>query len=106
LGLGCQLFPVTRFFQRAHKFDALVAVQAVTVVPGGPAARAGIRPGDILIQLGEAQLGSIDEIHRRLPTPGTHIAVRVVRPADPRNPNGEGTASTLALKTEERPQEA
>lgn len=76
------------------------------MVPGGPAARAGIRPGDILIGLGEAQLSSIDEIHRLLPIPGTHIAVRIVRPADPRNPNGEGSASTLALKTEERPQEA
>ncbi|EOD22299.1 hypothetical protein EMIHUDRAFT_463708 [Emiliania huxleyi CCMP1516] len=115
LGLGCQLFPVSRLFQRAHLFDPPTAVQAsafsppslrsvaVNVVPAGPAARAGVRQGDVLLAIDGNPLRSVDEIHRLLPTPGKRIRLRLVRPSDARNPNGEGRISTVELTTEARP---
>uniref|UniRef100_A0A6V2NH26 PDZ domain-containing protein n=1 Tax=Emiliania huxleyi TaxID=2903 RepID=A0A6V2NH26_EMIHU len=85
LGLGCQLFPVSRLFQRAHLFDPPTAVQAVNVVPAGPAARAGVRQGDVLLAIDGNPLRSVDEIHRLLPTPGKRIRLRLVRPSDARS---------------------
>ena len=41
-------------------------VVIVGVVGGGPADRAGLRPGDILIQLGDQPMVTVDHIHRLL----------------------------------------
>jgi hypothetical protein len=39
-------------------FPFSVGVEVTTVVPGGPAAAAGIEPGDVIIQVGEQQVSS------------------------------------------------
>ena len=59
--------------------------QAVNVVPAGPAARAGVRQGDVLLAIDGNPLRSVDEIHRLLPTPGKRIRLRLVRPSDARS---------------------
>ncbi len=51
------------------------------VVPGGPAEQAGVRRGDLLVQLGGIRLSSGNELRRALQesSPGTVLKVGVVR---------------------------
>ena len=41
-------------------------VQVMSVEPGGPAARAGLEPGDIVMALGESPVAGVDDLHRLL----------------------------------------
>ncbi|MGA2068708.1 MAG: trypsin-like peptidase domain-containing protein [Thermoguttaceae bacterium] len=42
------------------------AIEVVAVEPGGPAAEAGIRPGDLIVAVGGRLLNGIDDLHRLL----------------------------------------
>ena len=52
-------------------------VGVVQVVPGSPADRASLRPGDIIVSLDGTTVSSIDEIHRFLSQATIGSAVRV-----------------------------
>ena len=57
------------------------AVAVMGVEPGSPAARAGLREGDLIIELGGRLINTIDDLHRalsRLPA-AKGVAVTVVR---------------------------
>ena len=56
-------------------------VQILAVVDGGPAAEAGIRSGDIVIQAGETAVGSEGELGRllRSMSPGQNLALKLLR---------------------------
>ena len=100
LGLSCQIRPVSRAFQREVAFDKAHAVQAIQIQYGSPADRAGMQPGDLLLSIDNVPIGSIDEIHRALPRPGTTVMLKVMR----QNPGGGPLKSlTLSLTAEERP---
>ena len=66
LGIAGQNVPlpvkVVRYFQLSQE----AGVQLMEVVPGSPAYLAGLKPGDILISLGDRPVGSVDDIHRLL----------------------------------------
>ncbi len=49
--------------------------------PGGPAAEAGVRPGDRIVAVGGRLLNSIDDLHRLLSGSGAdrRLALSVVR---------------------------
>jgi S1-C subfamily serine protease len=57
------------------------AIEVVAVEPGGPAAEAGIRPGDLIVAVGGRLLNGIDDLHRLLADSdaGHHLALSVVR---------------------------
>ncbi len=58
------------------------AVEVVAVEPGGPAAEAGVRPGDLIVAVGGRLVDSIDDLHRLLSGSGIdrrHLAMSVVR---------------------------
>ena len=57
------------------------AIEVVAVEPGGPAARAGIRPGDLIVGVGGRLLNSIDDLHRLLSNSGAErdLVLAVVR---------------------------
>ncbi|GBD11061.1 Putative serine protease HtrA [bacterium HR23] len=42
------------------------AVRIVQVVPDGPAYRAGLEPGDVIVGMGDAPIASVDAVHRLL----------------------------------------
>jgi len=103
LGLSCQIRPVDRAFQRSAAFAKGTAVQAIDVQMGSPAHRAGIEPGDILLELDGTPIGSTDEIHRALPRPGSTIKLRMLRPGVGGATGSAGTF-TVSLTAEERPE--
>jgi S1-C subfamily serine protease len=48
----------------------------------GPAGRAGIRRGDVIVKAGDEAIGSIDDLQRALTGAGSSIVLRVLRGAD------------------------
>lgn len=66
LGVAAQNRPLPRKVQRqlGHPYPA--AVEVMEVDPRGPARRAGIRAGDLLLALDGEGLEGIDALHRRL----------------------------------------
>jgi S1-C subfamily serine protease len=57
------------------------ALEVVGVEPGGPAAEAGVRPGDLILAAGGRLLNGIDDLHRLLSTrgPARSLVLAVVR---------------------------
>jgi S1-C subfamily serine protease len=57
------------------------AIEVVAVEPGGPAAAAGMRPGDLIVGMGGRLLSSIDDLHRLLSNSGAdrRLVLAVVR---------------------------
>jgi len=101
LGLGALVQPAPRNFQREFSFDKKTLVQVYNVVPGSPAARGGIEPGDLLIEVDGKQIGTTDEIHQVLPRPGEtcSFALKLLRPGAG---GGSGRTLTLRIDAEER----
>merc|ERR1719488_311346 len=102
LGFSVQTRPVGRLFQRETGFSLSTAVQAFQVSADSPSAKAGVEPGDYLLEIDGVQIGTIDEIHRALPRPGATVALKLLRPGV----GGQlGGTFTLTLTAEERPVE-
>jgi S1-C subfamily serine protease len=57
------------------------AIEVLTVEPGGSAAAAGIRPGDLIVAVGGRLLNNIDDLHRLLSSnhADRHFSLSVVR---------------------------
>jgi len=81
LGLGLQSRPVQRNFQLKHKFEKKNVLIVLQVGPDSPAQRAGVRVGDVILSLADESVGSVDEIFRLLPVPGTRVPLQVLRPS-------------------------
>jgi S1-C subfamily serine protease len=56
-------------------------VEIVDVTPGGPAQRAGLRPEDLIVSLGEADVERVDDVQRVMTEEviGRRVPVRVLR---------------------------
>ncbi len=56
-------------------------VEIVDVTPGGPAQRAGLRPEDLIVQLGETLIERVDDVQRLMTHDaiGSRLPVRVLR---------------------------
>ncbi len=63
--------------------DERPAVRVTRVVPGGPAARGGLLPGDLILAVGEAPIARVSELayHSRLGGVGVALALTVQRGA-------------------------
>jgi serine protease Do len=77
---------------------ALVA----TVTPGGPAAKAGLEPGDVIVAFNGKPVANRDELVRTVVTtkPGTRVDVKVIRDKQEKNLNV--TVEELNLEEESR----
>jgi S1-C subfamily serine protease len=94
LGLHGRNVPVRRLYLRLFGLTQKTAVEVVALESGGPAAKAGIEKGDLLIAFAEQPVTSVDDLHKLLsqqqvgaPTPivllrGEHRLQRVVEPAE------------------------
>merc|ERR1719488_225494 len=103
LGFAVQQRPVSRAFQRDAGFGLPLVCQAIHVQPYSPAARAGVEPGDLLLEIDGQPIGSVTDIHRILPRPGTTVTLKLLRPGAG---GAAGSPITLPLTTEERPDPA
>ena len=79
---------------------ARAVCQAIQVQYDSPAARAGVQPGDLLLEIDGKAIGSVTDIHRILPRPGTTVMLKLLRTG----PGGAAASPImLPLTTEERP---
>jgi S1-C subfamily serine protease len=69
LGLGGQTRRIPRALVRHHGLEAGSGVEVLSVESGGPAARAGMRPGDLLFALDGVAVRDIDDLQRLLADP-------------------------------------
>jgi S1-C subfamily serine protease len=66
LGLAGQNVPLHRRVVRFHDLPVESAVFVVSVEPGSPAAKAGVRDGDLVVAYGDKAVAGIDDLHRLL----------------------------------------
>src|SRR5215468_605632 len=66
LGLAGQNVPLHRRIVRHHELTVESAVFVTSVEEGSPAARAGVRDGDLIVAYGDKAIAGIDDLHRLL----------------------------------------
>jgi S1-C subfamily serine protease len=76
IGVAGQHAPIHRNHVRAHGLPHATGVLVLSVERAGPAAVAGLEPGDVIVSFGGEAVDSIDALHRRL----THEQIGVPIP--------------------------
>jgi S1-C subfamily serine protease len=66
LGVAAQTMPLSARVRRHFELGEPAAVRVTEVEPDGPAARAGIERGDIIIGFAGHPVGGVDDLHRLL----------------------------------------
>jgi S1-C subfamily serine protease len=84
LGVGAMRRPLDRRLAYHHGLGA-AAVEVQSVERDSPAARAGLRDGDLIVRFGERAIEGVDDLHRALRTwlAGTPATLRVLRRGTP-----------------------
>jgi serine protease Do len=85
--MGVAIQDVTPDLAAAMKLGKTRGALVSDVEPNGPAARAGIQPGDVIVQINETPVTESRQLRLLLGamTPGTAIALRVQRDGMPKN---------------------
>ena len=86
LGVAGQDIPLSRRVARVMDLPAPSGVLVVSVEPGSPAERAGVRPRDVIVEFGGRSVGSVDVLHRMLTEGniGVPATLTVLRPTEKR----------------------
>ncbi len=66
LGIGGGQRPLDRRLVRFHALAVDQAVEVHAVEPDGPATRAGLRPGDLIVGIEDRPVRTVDDLHRFL----------------------------------------
>ena len=73
IGVGGQNVPLHRRLVRHYRLAAASGVLVIAIAPGSPAARAGLREGDVMVDFNGQPVPSIDALHKLLTA--DHIGV-------------------------------
>jgi S1-C subfamily serine protease len=86
LGLAGQNVPLLRRVTRFHGLNQAEAVLVTFLEPGGAAASAGIREGDLIVAFDGQAMQTLDDLHRALTEAriGTTVGIVVLRGAERR----------------------
>jgi S1-C subfamily serine protease len=84
LGVGGRTVPLPRRLVRHYALGAEAGVLVLDVAGDGPAAGAGLAPGDIIVSLDGTTVASIDDLHRALTERliGRRVAIGAIRGVD------------------------
>lgn len=84
LGIAGQVRPIGRRVQRNLDLQVPAGVEVVSVEEQGPADRAGLREGDLIVGVDGKTVGSVDDIHRLLAgwPVGSRLSLTVLRNSD------------------------
>ena len=66
IGVGGENVPISRRYVRHFDLPRETGVRAIQVERDGPAERAGLREGDLIVGLGEEIVAGVDDLHRLL----------------------------------------
>jgi S1-C subfamily serine protease len=79
--LGVKMGPLSPAVAAAAGFNGSAGAFIVDVIPGSPAERAGIKPGDILVRLGDRDIRATVDVPSSMASvsPGQVIPMRVFR---------------------------
>ena len=95
IGVGGQNVPIARRYVRHFGLERESGVRALQVERGGPAERAGLREGDLIVGLGDDNVAGVDDLHRLLTGHGAarETVLKVIRRTE---------RIDLAIRPEER----
>jgi S1-C subfamily serine protease len=84
LGVGVQDVPLLRRVVRYFHLPAETGVLVVSLEPDGPASRAGMREGDILVECAGEPVSGADDLHRLLTVEriGRRLPIGIIRGTD------------------------
>jgi serine protease Do len=90
--LGVSLDRLTPQISQLLGVPADAGALVMDIQPGGPAAAAGVQPGDVVVRLGDRQVGSIEDLLGALrdTEPGQQVPLELVR-------NGERQQLTVTI---------
>jgi S1-C subfamily serine protease len=77
LGLAAQSRPIDPALARRLGIRASHVVEVASVETGGPAAVAGLRPGDWIVAVDDQPTATVDDLHRRLAGATLGVSIRV-----------------------------
>jgi S1-C subfamily serine protease len=77
IGVGGQSVPLPRRLVRFHHLPVESGVLVVHVEPGKPGARAGLREGDVLVELAGKPVAGIDALHKLLTEERIGVSTRL-----------------------------
>jgi S1-C subfamily serine protease len=66
IGVGGQTVPLLRRVVRFHELGAETGTLVISVEPHSPAAKAGVREGDLIVRFGDRWVRGVDDLHRIL----------------------------------------
>ncbi len=81
LGIAGRQRPLDRRIVRYHGLNKNSAVEVLTIEPQGPAGRAGMRVGDLIVTINGLSIQSVDDLHRFLSEwpIGQSVEINIVR---------------------------
>lgn len=81
IGISGQTVPVPRRIVRHYQLTKETAVQVISVEEGSPAARTGVRAGDVIISFGSQSVAAVDDLHRLLTLDriGSRVPIMLIR---------------------------
>ena len=77
LGIAAATLPLARRIARHFALDNAFAVRVESVAPGGPAVKAGLESGDLIVGFEDQPVNGIDDLHRLLTAERIGVAAKL-----------------------------
>lgn len=102
--IGANLSSPSRYIREYYGLPEKPGAAVLYVLPKSPAARAGLRPGDLVYKINDVEIYSPNDlvsVVQRAPA-GTKLRLTVVRP-NPKDPNASPAGKTVTVSIGRRP---